>query len=72
MGKICKSPGTCVDSKLTWWLGKMSVSAITTFCLRDAAKTMTSAISSGVKGSHPLHMASYIDISKLVDILCRT
>jgi hypothetical protein len=44
--------------KLTWWLGKIRVSAITTFCRRPAAKTMTSAMSSGVRGSHPL-----IDVS---------
>lgn len=39
---------------LTWWLGKIKVSATTTFSLRPAVKTTTSAISSGVKGSHPL------------------
>lgn len=40
--------------QLTWWLGKINVSAITTFSRRPAANTMTSAMSSGVSGSQPL------------------
>ena len=40
--------------QLTWWLGKISESASTTFSLRPAAKTIISAMSSGVNGSHPL------------------
>src|SRR6187402_3704575 len=39
---------------LTWWFGKINESASTTFSLRPAAKTTTSAISSGVNGSQPL------------------
>lgn len=42
-------------NKLTWWLGKIRVSAITTFSRRPAANTITSAISSGVSGSQFLH-----------------
>lgn len=42
--------------ELTWWLGKMSVSATTTFSRRVALKTMTSAMSSGVRGSTPLEV----------------
>lgn len=37
-----------------WWLGKINVSAMTTFSLLPAANTIVSAISSGVNGSHPL------------------
>lgn len=44
----------CMTVALAWWFGKTSVSATTTFSLRPAAKTITSAISSGVKGSTPL------------------
>jgi hypothetical protein len=33
---------------------------MTTFSLRDAVKTMTSAMSSGVRGSHPLERASRV------------
>ena len=43
-----------VRENLTWWLGKMSVSATTTFSLLAALKTTTSAMSSGVSGSQPL------------------
>src|SRR5690242_799398 len=44
---------------LTWWLGYTSVSATTTFSLLVATNTTTSAISSGVKGSHPLCHVSH-------------
>ena len=47
--KAMRSPG-----KLTWWFGKMRVSAMTTFSLRPALNTITSAMSSGVRGSQPL------------------
>jgi hypothetical protein len=40
---------------LTWWLGKIRVSATTTFSLRPAVKTTISAMSSGVNGSQPLY-----------------
>jgi hypothetical protein len=43
--------------RLTWWLGKMRVSATTTFSRRVALKTMTSAMSLGVRGSTPLKEA---------------
>lgn len=42
------------DFWLTWWLGMTRVSATTTFSRRVAVKTITSATSSGVKGSQPL------------------
>lgn len=38
----------------TWCDGKIRVSAMTTFSLRVAEKTITSAMSSGVNGSTPL------------------
>lgn len=44
----------CIMVAAAWWLGKMSVSAMTTFSLLPAAKTMASAMSSPVSGSHPL------------------
>lgn len=44
----------CRMRALAWWLGKTSVSATTTFSRLVAAKTTTSAISSGVNGSQPL------------------
>lgn len=53
---------TCeVVKLLTWCCGKMSVSAMTTFSLRVAANTTTSAMSSGVNGSMPLNEPSACD-----------
>lgn len=55
------------ELKRTWCDGKIRVSAMTTFSLRVAEKTMTSAMSSGVNGSTPLlserqsHQASLAD-----------
>lgn len=50
------TPATVSQSRyqvvtLTWWLGKIKVSAITTFSGRPAANTTTSAMSSPVSGS---------------------
>jgi hypothetical protein len=47
--------GNALKWNRTWWLGKISVSAITTFSLRPAAKTTTSAMSSGLSGSQSLY-----------------
>ena len=54
--KLGYRPSTQIDSRrvLTWWLGKINVSATTTFSLLPALKTTTSAMSSGVSGSQPL------------------
>ena len=54
------NPYDLTANKLTWWLGKTRVSAITTFSRRPAAKTITSAMSSPVNGSTPLPTVNYI------------
>lgn len=55
-------------NKLTWWLGKIRVSAMTTFSRRPAARTTTSAISSPVNGSTPLLNISHIVRSNFLSI----
>lgn len=52
------SVGTKEKGGRTWWLGKIRLSARTTFSFRPAANTTTSAISSGVNGSTPSYTLS--------------